>query len=367
MVDIRKMQRTQSGSFFVTLPKTWVNGHGLDQGAELSLAVDDTGGIRFIPNGIDDKYYHEFVVELEDYPKESSIERCINSSYIQGSDIIRILSKKTISLDKKRLIKNGTSNLIGTEISEEFSDRITIRILVDPVKFPLGNLIERIYSLVGSMHADAIKSFIEKDEELARDVLNREMEVDKLFFLMLRQLNLSLSGRLNLSDICDSEMKIDCVLGILLARDLSKMSHYAVGIAQHAIKLLKEDINEDVKKHLTKMSRFIRVMQEKAILAFFKNNFMRANEVLDSIDEVRNFDLETEKKVLASIKDTTTIISLISINRYLKNLANSAIAVAQDLQAKHRPKTIARIAQEESNSRVKPSLLFKELGYETEQ
>ena len=113
---------------------------------------------------------------------------------------------------------------------------------------------------------------------------------------MLRQVNLSLSGRLNLSDICDSEMKIDCVLGILLARDLSKMSHYAVGIAQQAIKLLNEDINEDVKNHLIKMSRFIRVMQEKAILAFFKNNFMRANEVLDSIQEVKDFNLETEKK-----------------------------------------------------------------------
>ncbi|MFX1293928.1 MAG: PhoU domain-containing protein, partial [Promethearchaeota archaeon] len=238
------------------------------------------------------------------------------------------------------IIKNSTSNLIGTEISEEFSNKITVRILVDPTRFPLASLIKRIYTLVSSMHGDAIKSFSEKDELLAKDVINREKEVDKLYFLMLRQLNLSLSNRLNIEDICTSGIKIDCVLGIILSRDLSRMAHYAVEIAKQSIKLANIEINHELKENLTKMSRFIIKMQQNAILAFFKSDFMRANKILNSSHKVIEYNLKTENVVLNNMYDVNTILSLITISRNLRNIASCSIAVAQDLQAKHRPKIV---------------------------
>ena len=338
-VEIRKIQNTGSGSFFITLPKSWVIDLEIEKGEELKISREEDGSLRLNPLKNQAKYYYEFVIEIENYPEANLLDRCINSCYIQGADVIFILSKKTITMHKKDIIKKTTSNLIGTEISEEFSDKITIRILIDPIKFPLHDLIKRIYTLISSMHLDAMKSFQERDEILARDVVNREKEVDKLFFLMLRQLNLSLSNRLNIAEICASDMTIDCVLGIVLARDLSKMAHYAVEIAQQSIKLKGKKFNPELKEHLISMSRFIIRMQQNAILAFFKNDFMRANEVINNIHRVIEFDLKTENEVLTKIEDVSTTISLITISRNLRNIANSAVAVSQDLQAKHRPKT----------------------------
>lgn len=339
-VEVRKIQNTASGSFFITLPKSWVIDMEIEKGEELKISREEDGSLRLNPLKNQAKYYYEFVIEIEDYPEANLLERCINSCYIQGADVISILSKKTITMHKKNIIKKTTSNLIGTEISEEFSDKITIRILIDPIKFPLHDLIKRIYTLISSMHLDAMKSFQERDEILARDVVNRGKEVDKLFFLMLRQLNLSLSNRLNIAEICTSDMTIDCVLGIVLARDLSKMAHYAVEIAQQSMKLKDKKVNPKLKEHLISMSRFVIRMQQNAILAFFKNNFIRANEVINNIHRVREFDLKTENEVLTKIEDVSTTISLITISRNLRNIANSAVAVSQDLQAKHRPKTI---------------------------
>ncbi|NVM53221.1 MAG: phosphate uptake regulator PhoU [Candidatus Helarchaeota archaeon] len=365
-MEIRKLQNTASGSFFITLPKEWITDLNIKKGEKLVISRDEEGTLKLSQLKNRENFYNEFIIAIEDYPEDSSLERCINSSYIQGSDVIIISSQKTISIEKKQVIKESTFYLIGAEISEEFSNKIIIRILVDPLKFPLHSLIKRIYTLVSSMHVDALKSFRENDEALAQDVINREIEVDKLFFLMLRQLNLSLSNRLNLSDICDSEMKIDCVLGIVLARDLSKMSHYAVEIAKQSLKLVEKEINPELKEHISKMSRFVIKMQQNAILSFFKNDFMRANEVLNHIQKVIDFDLETENEVLNKISDTSTIISLITISSNLRNIANSALAVSQDLQAKHRPKATYK-KELGSEKFFEPLDLIESLGYEKEE
>jgi len=341
-METRKIQTTKSGSYFVTLPKPWVEKLDIEKNKELMMSIDEDNNLVIYPLRNQESYVNEFILPIEDYLEENSLERCINSSYIQGADIINIASKNTIALEKKRLLKDAVSNLIGTEISEEFANRISIRILVDPLKFPLANLINRIYMLVSSMHADAVKAFQESDKILAEDVINREREVDKLFFLMIRQLNLSLTNRLNLSDICMSAIKIDCVLGIVLARDLSKMAHYAAEIAKECVKLVEKEsiklIDKELKEYISKMSRFTIKMQQNAILAFFKSDFMRANNVLNDIQEVIEFDHKTEQMVLDQVKDNNLIVSLITISRNLRNIANSAVDVAQDLQAKYRPK-----------------------------
>ncbi|NVM52889.1 MAG: phosphate uptake regulator PhoU [Candidatus Helarchaeota archaeon] len=341
-MEVRKIQNTASGSFFITLPKPWVTNQDLKKGEKLVFSVEEDGALRVNPLKLQKIYYSEFIVQLEDYPEKKSLERAIKSSYIQGADVIVILSKNTILVEKKILIELATANLIGTEVSEEFSNKITIRILVDPTKFPLHILIRRIYMLVNSMHVDAMKSFNESDEILAKDVINREKQVDKLYFLMLRQLNLSLSNRVNFDEICASSVKIDCVLGIVLARDLSKMAHYAVEIAKQSLKLVEKRINPELKEHLVKMSKFIIKMQQNAILAFFKNDFMRANRIINDVDTISEYHFQTENEILKKITDSSTILSLTTIGRNLKNIAKCAIEVSEDLQVKHRPKTILR-------------------------
>ncbi len=339
-LEIRKIQRTVSGSFFITLPKTWVTELEMDKGTELKMVPEQDGSLRIYPLKNQAKINHDYIIEIEKYSEPNSLERCINNCYIQGADVITILSKGTILSNKKRLIKETASNLVGSEISEEFSNRLTIRILVDPVKFPLANLIKRIYTLVSSMHVDAMKSFQNCDEILAEDVINREKEVSKLYFLMLRQLNLSLSFRLNIDDICTSAFKIDCVLGVILARELKKMANYAVNIAEQSIRFKDVKIEPELKEDLMKMSRFIIKIQQNSILAFFKNDFLRANKILNSAQQIIEYNSKMENKILKTIKDINTILYLITISRNLRNIASSAFSVAYELQTKHHPKVI---------------------------
>ena len=61
--------------------------------------------------------------------------------------------------------------------------------------------------------------------------------------------------------------------------------------------------------------------------------------VINNIDKVLAFHLQTENEVLQKITDSSIIIGLITISRNLKNIGKCAVDVSEDLQVKHRPKT----------------------------
>lgn len=181
-MESRKIQKSASGSFFVTLPKSWVKESGLKHGDRIELVAEKNHLSLFSKNR-SDKQSTEVKLNLELYTEPSLLERQIVSCYVRGYDIINIYSKKMITYEWKNLIKKTIINLTGTEISEDFSDRVSIRTLVDPSKFPLKDLLKRICVLVSTMHEDAIHALRDNNPELALDVINRYSEVDKLYRL----------------------------------------------------------------------------------------------------------------------------------------------------------------------------------------
>ena len=54
MGELRKVQRTATGTFFVCLPRSWAEQHGLKKGA--LVALDETGEGKLL---IDPKYNTE--------------------------------------------------------------------------------------------------------------------------------------------------------------------------------------------------------------------------------------------------------------------------------------------------------------------
>jgi phosphate uptake regulator len=355
-MDSRKIQTSASGSFFVTLPKVWVSGSGLDkEGGRVELVTEPDGSIRLVPPTSRQKKMRDFTMHLEDFPDAVSLERYIKTCYVHGYDVINIASKKVITPEVKEIIKKAIVDLIGTEISEEYSNRITIRTLVDPLKFPMEMLMQRIHTLVSSMHNDAMESFMKGDTELAGSVVRREEEVEKLYGLALRQLFLAIENRNICEGICTRNVW-DCVIGAIVARDLSRMAFYAADIAKQALELGNKKVSEDVKRQLRKMSELGAEMNENAMRAFFKDDFMMANRVANMLDEVRELDRATGMKILESRVEPIAAMILTTVSRDLRRIASYAAAVAYDTQEKHIP-----MRKEEKV--IEPAQLIRALGY----
>jgi phosphate uptake regulator len=88
----------------------------------------------------------------------------------------------------------------------------------------------RIHLIIKSMLTDAVKVLEQGDEQLARDIITREREVDRLYFLVIRQLKSAVQYQ-----------QIAEKLGIENQRDsLGRIASYSSDIAEIALNLSVE-------------------------------------------------------------------------------------------------------------------------------
>ncbi|MDY6965903.1 MAG: phosphate uptake regulator PhoU [Halobacteriota archaeon] len=328
----RKIQTSGSGSYYVTLPRVWVERNKIKKGDTIDIVCNGVD-LHLIPPEKDVRKDLEKSLNLKNFSDFSLLERAIVNCYVQGYDVINIISEKTIPRERKDLIKNVVlPKLMGTGISEESSNILKIRVLIDPTKFPVNDIMKRIFNLVYSMHKDAIRSLEEIDNELAEDVIGRIGEVDKLYRLMLRQLMIPTYCKVSTEMMCTSRR--ECFTGAIAARDISRMAFYAVDIASQVKELKKGVIDKEIMGSLLKLSNLGMEMQEKAIEAFFNNDFRSANDIIEEIDPVRDLDYSIVEKISKGVADPKTSTALTIISRDIRRIASYAVAIADDTQTK---------------------------------
>ncbi|MEM4733582.1 MAG: phosphate uptake regulator PhoU [Candidatus Bathyarchaeia archaeon] len=201
MVELRKVQVTRTGTFFVCLPRSWAEQHGLRKGALVALNKTSEGKLL-----IDAKYDSEPLPKVVNLNVGPYLAREIISRYLLGFDVITIQAKTSIDFEVRNVVKATASSLIGLEIIEESYSQIVLQCLLEPSGFPPEKILRRNYAIVGGMSRDAAASFINGDLQLAKSVIARDDESNRLYFLLVRILRTilqapSLSEKLGISPI----------------------------------------------------------------------------------------------------------------------------------------------------------------------
>lgn len=271
-MELRKVQRTNSGTFFVCLPKDWAERAGLSKGMVLAASESVDGRLC-----LDPKYGAErqpLSVTLKPTPY---LGREIMGKYLLGYDVIRIEAKNRISPEERKLIKQASSRLVGLEIVEEDYARIILQSLLEPAAFPPEKILRREYNIAAGMHRDSVSALLEGDVHLAKNVIVRDDEVNRLYFLLVRILrtiiqNPSVGDKMSIRSI-------DCLDYRLCASFVEAIGDSAVEIAHKALVLKNVKVPTEVAKLIAKFHSMASVTQEKALKAFFGLNAVLAEEV----------------------------------------------------------------------------------------
>lgn len=327
----RKIQTSASGSFYVTLPRTWIKNNDIKKGDVVDLVCNGVD-LHLLPPIKPVRTDLEKSLSIEKYSSDSLLERGIINCYVQGYDVINIVSDKPILKERRSWIKQViVPKLLGT-ISEALPDKVKIRVLIDPGRYPINEVMSRMFDLVFVMHKDALKSLRTCDMGLANDVKDRIKEVNRLYRLMLRQIMLSIERREGADVICMS--KKECFIGAITARDISRMAFYAVDLAIQAEPLCKEDIEESIMDGLFRLSAIAIELQEKAINSYFKNDFIGANKIIDQIDIVRDLDRDISEEINKKVNNPKAAVALTTASRDIRRIASYAVAIADNTQTK---------------------------------
>lgn len=290
-MDLRKIQRTSGGTFFVCLPKDWAERNGLDRGVVVSITETADGTLVVNP-----KYNIERIPQTAVVSPSSLLDRVIIEKYLLGFDIIKVQAKGRISpLDRER-VKQASTRLVGLEIVEENHSKIVMQCLLEPSTFPPQKILRREYSIVSGIHLDAITAFLERDVELAKNVAARDNEVNRLYFLLVRILrtviqNPGLSNKLGI-------LPIDCLDYRLAASLVESIGDHAASIGETVIKLGGAKIKENLSELILNLHKIAYEAHENAIRAVFYHDISIAESVRIEKEKVEKYFREIEIVIL---------------------------------------------------------------------
>ena len=325
-MDLRKIQRTSGGTFFVCLPKNWAERNGLDRGVVVSVTESADG-----PLVINPKYNVERTPQVAVITPSPFLDRVIIEKYLLGCDIIQVQAKDRISpLDRER-VKQASTRLVGLEIVEENHSKIVMQCLLEPSTFPPQKILRREYSIVSGVHRDAVTALLEGDVELAKNVVARDNEVNRLYFLLVRVLrtviqNPGLSGKLGI-------LHIDCLDYRLVASLVESIGDHSTSIGETVIKLGGAKIADNLSKLILHLHNVAYGAHENAISAVFYHDVSVAESVRSEREKVESIFHEIETAILDLPADVGSHLFTVasSIRRIYENSLDIADLVMSKL------------------------------------
>ncbi|ELZ96828.1 ABC transport system regulatory protein [Haloferax mucosum ATCC BAA-1512] len=181
MVETRKVQVTGGSTYTVSIPKDWATENGVSAGSEVEF-YPEGDSLFLTPRSEEERT--EGTLDITNLEGDE-LTRAVMTMYVSGFDIIALESSR-ISTDQRRTIREATQSLVGLEVLEETRDRVVIRDLLDSSELSIHNAVTRMRLIALSMLEDAIAAIAEMDEDMARDVIQRDDDVDRLWMVVSR-------------------------------------------------------------------------------------------------------------------------------------------------------------------------------------
>jgi len=294
------------------------------------VSEEDDGSLRISPMVAAAEKPLEVALSLEDYDSLRALEYSIATYYIQGSSRINVVSKRIISAEQKKRLKLLRLELPGVEVAEEEANKLSFQVLIDPATFSLESLIEKTSSFSLKLQEDAVKSMVESNFALAREVQERSREAQRHYRITIRQVALASLSR-TLAQKVGVKNCQECVTYALIARDLSRLVYHSSSIARQALRLEEEKrVGASILNAIADLSRVAYEMQRTAVEAFLRKNAGPAIQVMGRMDDVGKKEEALLKQVLEKTKDADTAVTLSIIARDLRRIAGYAVAIADD-------------------------------------
>lgn len=321
----RKVQKTGGSTYFVTLPKEWADEVGIKPQATVNLIPSDSGALLLVPEGLPAR--NRCTVEMGEWGFDR-LQREIIARYIVGFDVIDVESAKMRS-EQRRMVRQIAQGLVGLEIFDESQRTITLHALVNVRDFPPDRTLRRVFDIALAMVADAVAAFCGHDVELARDVVDRDDDVDRLALLVARQYSLLLR---------DLVLEEDYGLSRLQFSNYNEVVEQLERVADHAVKIseatiaLETPVRKAAATEVTARAESATDIVRRAVESFVSQSADLANQVLaDRESGERLFSLTRraigDKHPEEAPSISIVLDSLLRIREYGFNIAEHALDV----------------------------------------
>ncbi|MFX1515691.1 MAG: PhoU domain-containing protein [Promethearchaeota archaeon] len=327
-MEIRKIQVTGAGDTrIISLPKEWAERNQLDKGSNVIIKELSTGDLIIYPQKTPFGPQKRVTQIIE----SDHVNRDILAAYLLGSDIITVVSKRGEALTQKSNIRDLSRQLIGLEILGETQESIELHFLIGEEKENPKKYVQRCFSIANQMQSDAITAFLKGDAALAREVIDRDIEVNRLYFLIVRMLKIMVDDKREVSYL-KGPACLDWRMVATYSEDLGDASANFARNVKELPNMYKLLSSETLKK-IQSLSDSTTELLSQSLENFFEQNVIGAEiikktiatQLLDEHNKIQEDISKLEKEV---------VFQLSSLLNLFKDLHETAIDIGDLVIAK---------------------------------
>lgn len=277
-MELRKIQVTGGSTHVVSLPKKWVDRNHLGRSDAIAIHEEADGSLLLIPHSQGRPERRAVKLELPDLAKKEDVVRRLVGAYLAGSDDIIIRSPGRMGPEVRETIRQTSRDLVGVEILEESANSVTLQDLVGVSEMDLGKTVTRMHRMACIMFDDAMTAFHEQNPDLATDVTGRDDELDRLEWLVSKQMHALLE-----QPRLAARMQVRPAQALnlfLVSRTLERMGDHASKICRN-VRLLEPRVPEAIVKSYLDQAQVVRAVWDEGFAALKRNDFEQGSRAVD--------------------------------------------------------------------------------------
>jgi len=325
-METRKVQVTGGSTYTVSLPKEWATDNDVSSGTTVEFYAEDDL-LLLTPQSEDD--HTEGTLDVTGLDEEHELTRAVMTMYVSGFDVIKLETDR-MTAEQRRTIRDATQRLVGLEVIEETGNKMVLQDLLDSSELSIENAVTRMRLVSLTMLEDAVEALITDDDALAHDVIERDDDVDRLWYMTSRVFRTVLRNPMAATEIgFPRETIFDYQSS---ARQLERIADHATKIAKLSLEI--EEVPESAAEPLRKLYQEAATVPDTAMDALLTDDSEEAIELasqarahVDVIDDlVREADREMHDFDAQMVQILGLVIDSLSRTAdYGMNIAESAL------------------------------------------
>jgi phosphate uptake regulator len=285
--ESRKVQKMGLASLGISLPKAWAMDLGLRPGSILHLYREEDGSIRLEVPGRRSPMARGCRVRVEECREAHVLERVIIGNYLLGRDSIEVTARSRLPEEAMQEVYGAVDKLTGVAIVEQDAHSVLVESFVEPTRFPVRGLLRRLQYLAERMIKLSLEGVMRPSEETSSDVRRMEEEVDRLYWLITRQLMVAAQDRSVGAQIGETDPR-HIAGDMLVASMLERVADVALELVGRGEEVALElsRFPEDVSKSLLAVKERVDGLARDTMEAFFRGDILAASKTLEAIREI---------------------------------------------------------------------------------
>lgn len=332
----RRIQLSGGSTYIISLPKNWIEELKIKVGQNVTIVKNSNQSLTLFSNEKANSGKKTTAI-IPSSQKESgdSIKRKIIAAYLRGYNTIEIKSKGIrLPTEHSRSIRELVrTSMIGTEIVESSSEKISIQILTRLPELSFETALKRMHLMASNMVRESVESIEEMSEAHADEVVSMDDEVDRFGLYMRRNLVLAVENENILQDM-GLRKPSDCLGYRAVITRIERIADHATHVAKRT-KFIEGKLDSKLINKIKKISENALTVFEESISAVQNQDFVKGEKVAQKVAEI----IEEERTIMSKVSDSDeNSISIRFILQDLRRIAEysgdiAEVAIDENIQS----------------------------------